>query len=66
MKIFTHCDIALNNEGFGICGIVKIAIIEKHDAPVQEIKILAVSVNVDGVDYTLDKRISIIENEIRE
>lgn len=58
-------DITLNNEGFGICGIVKIAIIEKHDAPVQEIKILAVSVNVDSVDYTLDKRISIIENEIR-
>ena len=58
-------DIALNNEGFGIYGIVKIAIIEKHDAPVQEKKISAVNVNVDGADYTLDKRISIIENEIR-
>lgn len=57
-------DIALNNIEAGICGVVKIAIIESHDIPVQEIRISAINVNVDGVDYTLDKHISMTENSI--
>ncbi|MEG1567774.1 MAG: ATP-binding protein [Bacteroidales bacterium] len=59
-------DIALNNDEYGISGIVKIAVVETHGHPTNEIKVSAVDVNVEGESYTLDKKISVSDNSIKK
>lgn len=59
-------DISLNSAVDGICGIVKIAILEEDGLPIDVIEGCSTKVNIDGEDYTLETEISVSENSITE
>lgn len=57
-------DINLNDEHNGIIGSALIGILERHGMPIDKLEVIAKNVEIDGVNYELEKQIDVKENEI--
>jgi hypothetical protein len=57
-------EISLNFESEGIKGSVIIGILEKHGRPVEMIEMTSKDVEIDGINYLLEKKINIADNKI--
>jgi len=61
-----YLDISLNSSEFGIKGIAQVAILEMKGMPKKEIFFEPNTVNIDGEEYVLKKKVWIRDNRIDE
>ena len=61
-----YFNINLDYFDFGIKGIAEIGILFLKNAPTTEINLESKEINIEGSDYSLDKRIWVKENQIEE
>jgi hypothetical protein len=58
-------DININKADKGFVGTIKIGLLEMHDRPIKEIHVKSTEINIDNETYTLEKKLELIDNEIR-
>lgn len=59
-------EISINEEKIGIKGSAIVAILEKHNKPVNNIELNSKIIEIEGENYTLEKTMKISENAIKE
>lgn len=59
-------EISLDKKDIGIIGSAMAAILESHDKPVKNIELNSREIEIEGETYTLEKKMRISENSIKE
>jgi len=59
-------EISLDKKDIGIIGSAMAAILESHDKPVKNIELNSRDIEIEGETYTLEKKMRISENSIKE